>query len=192
MVWENHYGLRDILLWIVMMISLSISHLFARHFFSFPFLPRWMGDARAIKDVCDAFWWPNLVIHCFLGCAAVPFPIWRGTCRQIIIGLPPVIDYCVFSFFSLSWQLKCTLVLFVCLIKHGWHTQVYWVWHGSETHSLWVWQSCQTQASGSKKLIFFKSTIRVQKQILSHSSMIFHSYALKLNCKLSFFMQLIL
>jgi hypothetical protein len=118
MVWENHYRLRDILLWIVMMISLSISHLFTRYFFGFPFLPRWMGDARAIKDVCDVFWWPNLVIHCFLGCAAVSFPIWRGTCRQIIIGLPPAIDYCVFSFFSLSWQLKCTLVLFVCCLSN--------------------------------------------------------------------------
>jgi hypothetical protein len=100
------------------MISFSISHLFARCFFGFPFLPRWMGGARAIKDACDASRWPNLVIHCFLGCAAVPFPIWRGTCKQIIIGLSPVINYCVFSLFSLSWQLKCILVLFVCCLSN--------------------------------------------------------------------------
>jgi hypothetical protein len=49
-----------------------------------------------------------------------------------------------------------------------------------------VYQSCQTCAPDSKNLIFFKSTIGLQKQTLSHSSKIFHLYAVELNCKLFF------
>jgi hypothetical protein len=37
-----------------------------------------------------------------------------------------------------------------------------------------------------KNLKFFKSMIGLQKQTLSHSSRIFHSYAVELNCKLFF------
>jgi hypothetical protein len=35
----------------------------------------------------------------------------------------------------------------------------------------------------AKNLNFFKSMIGLQKQTLPHSSKIFHSYAIKLNCK---------
>ena len=49
MVWGNHYRSKDILLWIVIVVSLSISHLFTRRFFGFLILPQRMGGARAIK-----------------------------------------------------------------------------------------------------------------------------------------------
>jgi hypothetical protein len=46
MLWENHCRLRDILLWIVILVSLSISHLFARRFFGFLFFPsKWVAPA---------------------------------------------------------------------------------------------------------------------------------------------------
>jgi len=50
MVWENHCRLRDILLWIVIVVSLLISHLFARSFFGFLFFSQRMGGVRAIKE----------------------------------------------------------------------------------------------------------------------------------------------
>jgi hypothetical protein len=46
----------------------------------------------------------------------------------------------------------------------------------------WVW----TYASRSKNLKFFKSKIGPQKQTLPHSSRIFHSYTIELNCKFFF------
>jgi hypothetical protein len=45
-------------------------------------------------------------------------------------------------------------------------------------------QPWQTQVLESKNL--FKSMIGLQKQIVPHSSRIFHSYAVELNCKLFF------
>jgi len=37
MVWESHCRLKDLLLWIIIIVSVSISHLFTKHFFDFSF-----------------------------------------------------------------------------------------------------------------------------------------------------------
>jgi hypothetical protein len=49
-----------------------------------------------------------------------------------------------------------------------------------------AWQPSQTQVLESKNLKFFKSMIGLQKQAVPHSSRIFHSYTVELNCKLFF------
>ena len=51
MVWGNHCRLRDFFLWIVIIVSLSISHLFARYFFGLLFLSRGKGGTCTIKKV---------------------------------------------------------------------------------------------------------------------------------------------
>jgi len=50
MVWGYHYKLRDILLWIVIVVLFLISYFFTRHFFSFPFLSQQVGGVRTIKE----------------------------------------------------------------------------------------------------------------------------------------------
>ena len=57
----------------------------------------------------------------------------------------------------------------------------------------WTQQSCQPHTPGFVRLVFglknlnfFRSTIELQKQTLPHLSKIFHSYAVKFNCKLFF------
>jgi len=68
--------------------------------------------------VYDAFRWPNLVIRCLTGCEVVSSFTWCGECRQIMVGLSSMIDCLFFSFFSLSWQLKYIIILFVCCLSN--------------------------------------------------------------------------
>jgi hypothetical protein len=118
MVWENNYRSRDFLLWIVIVVLLLISHLFARCFFSFSFSSTMNGWClRHQRGTCDDFQWPNLIICRLTGCTIIPFSTWCGACRQIMIGLLSVIDYLCF-FFSLSWQLKFIIVLFICCLSN--------------------------------------------------------------------------
>jgi hypothetical protein len=52
-----------------------------------------------------------------------------------------------------------------------------------QTQVAWI----QTRAPGLKILKSFNSMIGLQKQIFPHSSKIFHSYAVELNCKFFLF-----
>jgi len=60
---------------------------------------------------CDTTRWPNLAIHHLSGYVAVSSSTWYDVCGLIMVRLPLIID--CFSFFSLYWQLKCTIILFV-------------------------------------------------------------------------------
>jgi len=91
---------------------------------------------------------------------------------------------CVFYFFFLFWQLKCTIVLFVCYFSNqawlSYPRRLGMAWLSDPR--AWVW----TYAPGSKNLKFFKSMIGLRKQTLPHSSRIFHSCTIELNIRLFF------
>jgi hypothetical protein len=108
---------------------------------------------------------------------------WCDTCRQIMVELLSVIDYlCFFFLFSLLATKVHNRSLCLLFVKSCIPDPLAWV---CQTRA-WVWQPCWTQVPGSKNLKLFKSTIGLQKQTLPHSNRIFHSYAIKLNCKLFF------
>jgi hypothetical protein len=54
------------------------------------------------SGACDAARWSNLFIRCLPGYVAIPSYTCCGSCRWIMVGLPPVIDcFCFFFLFSL-------------------------------------------------------------------------------------------
>ena len=79
-MWGNHCRSRDFFLWIVIIVSLSISHLFTRYFFGFVFLSQGKGGTRAIKKARvtppGGQIWPSTVS---LDAQSCPLP--RGVAR---------------------------------------------------------------------------------------------------------------
>jgi len=118
MVWENHCRLRDILLWIVIVVSLSISHLFARSFFGFLFFPNeWVASAplrrhllrflEAKSGLLLSHWMRNRALF-YMGDA----------CRQIMVELSLVIDcLCFFFLFSLLTTKVYNCPLYLLFVK---------------------------------------------------------------------------
>jgi len=67
--------------------------------------------------VWDASRLSNLAIHRLTRCADVPFSIWYGACRHIMVQLPSMIDcLCFFFVFSLLTTKVHNCPLFVCYL----------------------------------------------------------------------------
>jgi hypothetical protein len=88
------------------------------YFFDFLFLSQWMGSARVIKETRATLL--DIQIFSFIWCDAY---------RQIMVGLPPMIDYLRFFFFfySLITKVYNCPPFVVYQIRHVFHTQVSWV-----------------------------------------------------------------
>ena len=80
-----------------------------------PYIPVSGWHLRHLGSACDVAQLPILTIHRLPRCVVVLSFTWCGTYSLVMVELSPMIDlFLFFSFLSLSWQLKCTIVLFVC------------------------------------------------------------------------------
>jgi len=80
-----------------------------------PYIPVSGWHLRHLGSACDVAQLPILTIHRLPRCVVVLSFTWCGIYSLVMVELSPMIDlFLFFSFLSLSWQLKCTIVLFVC------------------------------------------------------------------------------
>jgi hypothetical protein len=138
MAWENHFRSRDLLLWIVIVTLLLISYPFTRCFFDF-FFPHRVSGAHAIKEthvtlLCGHIW--SFVISLYA--QSCPFPTWCGVCRQIMAGLPPIINcLCFFFIFSLMTTKVNNCSFYLLFIKSDMFIISKYL--GFDSH-VWLWQ----------------------------------------------------
>ena len=101
----------------IIVVSFYFFYFSRNVFLAFLLFPReWIGTIKEARVMLSGGQIWSFVVS--LDVQLCFFFTWYGACRQLMVGLSLVIDCLCFFFFSLSWQLKCTIILFVCCLSN--------------------------------------------------------------------------
>jgi len=90
----------DLLIFLIQKLLMSVGHVL---------VSGWRSCH--LNYVFDAIQWPKPTFHCLFGCVTMSSSTSCGVWWYTVVGLSLMIVF--FSFFSLSCQIKCTIVFFI-------------------------------------------------------------------------------